>query len=192
MGHAPAHFPPQPGHPTRSLLSLSLPPRAHLSAPASPLAHPLSSLPFLSLPGRPRAPALLLSSPFFSSATAPETSGELPRLGPARQCALRRSTKGEPLRPGTQNPNPSRHRRLPAPPPSAPPRRPVCLAAEPSLCCAPDPHNPRVRSLSPSRSCPGLAIGSYASVSTGIRDEAVAGESLRHPNSSPPVFVDPS
>jgi hypothetical protein len=52
---------------------------------------------------------------------------------------------------------------------------------------ASDRHFPRKSFPSPSRSSPSSVPKPYASVSTGIREEAAAGEPLRRSNSSPPV-----
>jgi hypothetical protein len=63
--------------------------------------------------------------------------------------------------------------------PFPPPRYTLGLTVVEPLRCASDHHNSRARFPSPSRSFSSLAIGSYASASPGIRDEAAAGIPLR-------------
>jgi hypothetical protein len=72
--------------------------------------------------------------------------------------------------------------------PFPPPRYTLGLTVVEPLRCASDHHNSRARFPSPSRSFPSLAIGSYASASPGIRDEAAAGIPLRPRNSSSPAI----
>jgi hypothetical protein len=193
MGHTPAHFPPQPSHPTRSLLFLLLPPRARLSAPASPLAHALSPLPFSLCqagPARQHPFSLPLSSP---AQRAPKLQASSLASGPHANvgcCPTRR----EPPRPRTLNlaaaaPLETRSAAASFFPP---PRRRLGLTVDRPFRCTPDHHITRKSFPLPSRSSTSPASKPYASASTEFPEGTFDGEPLHRRNSSSSLHPDPS
>jgi hypothetical protein len=96
----------------------------------------------------------LLPSSSTGRATAPETSGELSRFGPARRCGplpYKKVPRPRTLNLAATAPLETRSAAASFFPP---PRRRLGLTADRPFRCTPDHHNPRVRSLSPPRTFP--------------------------------------
>jgi hypothetical protein len=134
----------------------------------------------------------LLPSLSTGRATAPETSGKLSRFGPARQCGplpYKKVPRPRTLDLDAAAPLETRSAAASFFPP---PRRRLSLTADRPFRCTPDHHNPRVRSLSPSRSSTSPASKLYASASTEFPEGTFNGEPLRRRNSSSSLHPDPS